>query len=364
MTEIAERKCGRERFSGASITEAEHALAGVRAGLRGAIPLCRYSLAASRYAARTRRGRIRLCGPTDSSGHPPLRACVQPEIARNLSGVCGDPAGIRRNAGGNSHRASAGERVRDASRVFSGTAAVQNFGGRYGSSQLCSCLHKRSGAGAGGTRDTFCCTDGPPGPSIFAGGTPIKESGNVFCRRTFDGSGFPDETAGSGVHHLRRTRNIVEGMEGTRGQKEIRSAPRRVRGGSGNSVFTDLRGTLQGRGIWKVLVLDSFLCEPIRYVDGTCAGFAVFSENCAAAFFGCASCVVFRSHRNFRPNQGTRQKRGFELHHQFAGVVVRWRQRGNLIPRSLLYFDASRNLPASGKSNEMAYGRDRTASSV
>jgi hypothetical protein len=220
---------------------------------------------------------------------------------------------------------------------FLGRRLYGNLAGVTDSSQLRSRLYKRSGAGAGGTRDTFCCTDGPPGPSIFAGGTPIKESANIFCRRTFDGSGFPDETAGSGVHRLWRTRNIVERMEGTRGQKEIGSAARRVRGGSGNSVFTDLRGTLQGRDIWKVLVLDSFVCEPIRYVNGTCAGFAVFSENCATTFFWCASSVVFRGHRNFRGNQGTRQKRGFELHHQFAGVVLRWSQRGTLLPRSLLY---------------------------
>src|SRR5207249_12238026 len=98
--------------------------------------------------------------------------------------------------------------------------------------------------------------------------TASEKPKNIFCRWIVHGSGISDETAGSGVHLVWRARTVVERMERSGGEEETGYAALRVRSRRGNSVRADLCRTLPSWSFWKVLVLDGFLREPVRHVDG------------------------------------------------------------------------------------------------
>src|SRR5258706_4706212 len=162
--------------------------------------------------------------------------------------------------------------MRDAADVFSGTAIVWRFGGGWGGGELWAAFNKRSGIGIGGACDTLRGADGDGGAFASADGKKIDKVADVFCCWNLHGFGVFDETAGSGIYFVWRTIAGAGWMGRSCGTQKIAGAAGRVRSGSGDSVCADVCVALSRRRGWEILVLDGFVCEPVRHFDRNRAG--------------------------------------------------------------------------------------------
>src|SRR5438552_3071740 len=223
---------------------------------------CRDPNSTARNSTRARRRRVRLCRPTHVARDPPLQACLQHEVSRNLCCLRRDHVDLWTNNRWNSLGFTLGE-CRDGRTHFSSGSTIGKYDGRdCCGSELCRALCEPFCAGLRWSRDTFC-----DAARAWWDAAPARRIGSASVRPTIRERialwrWTADETACVFFRFIWSDLSRMRGYSSIYA-KHHRPAKSDLRRWRNSALRNHLFPSLAHRRIQPVLVLDNRLRVPI-----------------------------------------------------------------------------------------------------